>query len=680
MVLVSRDPLASHPAPPASSDSFDHSDDIDTVVSDSMQQSPSSIGSAGDAQETPGSTAASAEERPAESQLVASQPLSAPSAGGGTESAEDGVAPVMPGGHWTSHESQAFRRWLLIGAAGMAVVLVSIGVAGFWIAQQSKLADVPKENGAKSLADAGSPSNPGDSLRPGDSTDEDPAGQPAADAPPDSDPATPESAATDAPGEEDPAGVGGEPPPTSGDEPVLPADPPLPGAGANSNREPLLPGSGAPPASPDAGANAPAGLTPNIGQVNNARIGAALDDLEKMFQGASEPDLVEQDPRDFDFELYPADHWLFAGSTPERPPTPRRLDLQRQFRLPIANLELPEMSLLELVRFGERISNVPIALDLESVALLGHSPRTRLDAASLEGNLGQVLSAAIQPLGLKLLPADYCVVITAPGAQQLVQRAWPTADVMRAADDRVKLLLWIRSLVLGSARGAAANLVLNQEQLIGELTPIEARRVEEFLLALQLARGEQPPPPPLEWVRVKAALNAKITINRSFKTPLMDVLDEIGGQLGKHFVVDWRELAPLGWTPDFEVTLLCQDESATRALALLLTPLGMDFMIGAGDTIVVSSADSVRRSTTCRMHSIADVVKLGADPATMTKALQFRLGQEHFDPPADAQQRGDDWRLDYDPVSGCILARLPQRDQVRLASMLVTLRRNIRGK
>ena len=610
MVLVSRDPLASRPAPEPESGADEPSDQADTVVS-----------------------AVETEDLPQGD--LPDQELDWRD--------EKSIAPASPAGQWTSNETQAFRRWLLLGVSGVAVVLVVIAIVGAWLGPDSAQADA---------SDATSQAETAEDADPPDVTTEPPAIEPATEP------------ATETPGPDD------SPPAPA----VAPSDDGAPAADSQTP-PPNPPPPVDPPAASDGGAanDAPPGLVAQPAP-ENAGLGAALDDLERMFQAAPEPELLDQDRRDFEFEYYPPGHWLFAGmERRDPPPLNNHPGIARRFQLPTAGLETPEMSLHALARMAGELSGAPVGLDTDALAAAGHSPATRLPAATGQGNLGQAISNVLEPLGLTLQPREFCVEITTTDAAVSRTRRWPVGDLLQTPPDAARLAGWIRNLALASPEAGVA---LQAEVLTAnDLTPPQARRVETFLSVLRAARGLPAEPPPLAYTRDRDVLQRKITINRPLRAPLESILDEIGAAVDREIVIDWGELSALGWRRDTQVKLVCQDETPIRALAVLLTPLGMDFEIVDQRAWKVTSVSAAARSATCRAHSIADVIGLGADPVVLNAALRHRLGEPHFGDESD-----DGWRIEYDPSSHHFLARLPQRDQVRMASMLVALRRRIRGR
>src|SRR5690606_2584331 len=75
--------------------------------------------------------------------------------------------------------------------------------------------------------------------------------------------------------------------------------------------------------------------------------------------------------------------------------------------------------------------------------------------------------------------------------------------------------------------------------------------------------------------RAQPKLETPITLNFSQPALLTNITERLEKAAQVRILIDWQSLAPLGWNPDGEATLLAENEPLSQALTKLTEPMDL---------------------------------------------------------------------------------------------------------
>ena len=165
-------------------------------------------------------------------------------------------------------------------------------------------------------------------------------------------------------------------------------------------------------------------------------------------------------------------------------------------------------------------------------------------------------------------------------------------------------------------------------------------------------------------------LNQPVTLILAEPTELARIFDSLHAQNGLSWVVDWRELEPLGWTPTTPRTVSFDTQPLGRALADWLREASLDYRLVDARTVQISSQTAIMARWEVEVYPLREAAV--RDTQSIIGAARQYIGEEFFD-----REHGEGAIL-VDPHIPGLLVVLPQPQQRRLAEYL-SAQNHLRG-
>lgn len=358
-------------------------------------------------------------------------------------------------------------------------------------------------------------------------------------------------------------------------------------------------------------------------------------------------------------------------------PQPRRVDVTARLADQLPALEVNSVPLVDYLRFVQDLSTIPVTLQPDSLWFARASAVAPVNVKGENISVGDALARSLKPLGLEYTIVDGQLMVALVEPTPLPRIQYPVKDLTAGDEQRAEELAeWMRTLVQPQSWGEGlGTLTVGKEAIVTH----QRRDVHAQLLAmfekLRIARGASPLSRfdrenfQLEprYERAKAKLETPISLNFSQPTLLTKIVDGIEDAAQVTILIDWESLAPLGWNPDGEATLLAENQPLADALTRLTVPMDLTWRAIDGKTIQILSPQALQERLELEFYPLGDLA--GADEGeSLLAQLRSTLGEELF---RDAGGRCD---LRYDPESKHLLASLPQPLQKKLAVALAGLK------
>jgi len=570
------------------------------------------------------------------------------------------AAPSLPREAETSPAVWQRQQWLMLSGAAVVGVALALGVLGF-------------------LASRGPQPNPADSTA---AASVDPAGANEPQAPPgNASPAAATAATEAAPA----AGKTAEL--TKAAVPAAPATPPP------ATAPPAKP-SGSPSAKTPSATDAKPAETPPAATQGGVRKAApkpaesektdpdtaALSETLKAFApfidsnvNAAPTETMEAGSQ----ETMPLEPEPITTEQPAVPrPEPRQIDLPARLQDKIAEVEFTDVPLEAFLRFVMNFSTIPISLDLDALALVRATPRTKVSVRTTNATVDQLLTAVLGPLQLAHVVIDQQLIVTRPprpdgelrthshAVSDLVgsdpQQLQQLADLIQ---EMVEPATWQAAGGPGAMREQMPTLVIQQQDTI-------LFQAIVFCERLRAARGLPPQSkfnPELfsltpHWARASSLLVKPVTLNFLQPASLVRILSRLSEDTGLAIVVDWQALATLGWTPDTETTLAVNRRPVDEVLTQLLQPMELTYRVVDVTTVQVTSPAAVEARWDVEFYPVKDLPTPGETPEAFVARVRRELSGGE-----PSQLAGV---LHFDAPSRHLIAALPQPLQRKLADLL----------
>ena len=562
--------------------------------------------------------------------------------------------PVLPTDDWTSQATQKRRQWLLIAGAAVAGIVLAIGVFGFFVLRGSRpdpaepVADV--EEPKDSTEDAGH-----DASEDGETADE-----------------TADETTTDG---EDAEGT---------DDRDEPSEPHVDDASSKPESEPAeAPGPEVAESKPDTDKETPpksdkkdelilkpADDEPDATPMDTAALSKTLELLEPITDSQPDAAPAEESVAGLDPSALP----LEGPSAPR--PEPRNVDVAKRLKDKIPEVEFTNVPLIDFVRFVTDFSTVPITFDPDAFALMKATPQKPVNVKLANTNVANLLSAALESLGLGCVPADGQLLITRPPLSdgKLRSLSHPVADLV---GDDPEQLARLADLIVEmvepdswKAAGGVGVVRLQMPKLEFEHHDVELFRAIVFCERLRAARG-LPPQSNLNresfkleprLAQAKQQLATPITISFVQPTRFVRILDRLGKEAGLQILVDWRAVAELGWSPDGETTISANNEPIGQALAKMLLPMDLTYRVINATTVQVTSPTALVARLDVEFYPVDGLLSPQETPEAFAQRVRKELGEEGL--------RDVGAAVHLDAPSKHLIAALPQPWHRELAALL----------
>lgn len=582
------------------------------------------------------------------------EPLPAPPLAGEPAGAE----PVLPTDAWTSQAARQRQQWLMLSGAAIVGVALAFGVLGF-LASRGARSD---RTGSDASAPDAAPS--GNSAQPPTP----PVGVPPAAAVPAADSPADMTKPVDTPDASAPA----TPPPAAG-PPAKPADPPSAKSLGTGGAKPAQ----APQAAAQAEAAKPAAKPAEPKQPSTDT--TALSETLQAFAPFIDPSVSATSTGAMDAGKEDVPSPEPEATTTEQPsvprPEPRQIDLPARLQDKIPEVEFTDVPLEAFLRFVMNFSTIPISLDLDALALVRVTPRTKVSVRKTDATVDQLLTAALGPLQLAYVAIDQQLVVTRPPPNgELRTHSHAVSDLggddpqqlQQLADLVVEMVApatWQAAGGPGVIREAPSALVIQQQDTV-------LFQVIVFCERLRAARGLPPQSkfnPELfslqpGWVRAAPRLAAPVTLNFLQPVSLAQILNRLSDESGLEIVIDWQALATLGWTPDTETTLAVNHQPAGEVLRQMLEPMELTYRVADADTVQITSPAAAEARWDIEFYPVKEWQAAGKTPEAFVARVQRELSGNE-----SSQLAGV---LHFDAPSQHLIAALPQPMQQKLANLL----------
>jgi hypothetical protein len=589
------------------------------------------------------------------------------------EATEPTAPPLLPDDHWVSQDAENQRQWLLIGGAAMLGVLLSILLVGFWAARTGDLAtrtdpspDVPPRPLASDDVPVEEPDGPPED-KPADTTG-------------DAAPEQPETADSHDDVADDPldAGDAGD-----ADELKEPAETELVDDAMHQDTErPQV-------ADPDAGQRTEL-VVPDVGDrpiddqdpTDDSPPTKVLPSFAPFIQDQPYQAEASQESLEDGESMPDMEHWEEAsddGSSMPRP-EPRQVNIPERLQDSIPAVDITEMPLIAFTHLVTGLSTIPISLDPDALALLRLRPDSPVKVQATDTQVGDMLVAALRPLGLGYLHDQDQLLITriAPADSPLRRIRHPVGDLVQNSEDQLDQLAdWIMTMVEPDSwkvQGGAGELVTELPDLVIRHQDTVLLRALLFCERLRVARGLSPTTNldpqlmrlDLRCQRADTLLQERVRILYDQPVPMLQILQQITRDTGLQILVDWHALSQMGWTPTAEITLVADDVPLGQALMALLGPMDLTFRTIDARTVQVTSPEADHARWDIEFHPLEGVLAAPSEIDLWRQQLEEAMRQARLDE-ADGVFR-------YDPISRHLIAAFSPSDQRWLADLLARWR------
>lgn len=375
-----------------------------------------------------------------------------------------------------------------------------------------------------------------------------------------------------------------------------------------------------------------------------------------------------------------------ADLTPSKPtavrPAPRDIDLAKRLADPILEIQTSQSPLADFLQDLSDFSTIPITLEPDPLALVKVTADSPVALQAAKTTVGGALTQALTPLKLEHV---------ASGEQLIVRLAEPAAlatievsakhltdgseQQLQELAELFQALIEPASWAEGSEGGAITVDAGKQTLLVRSRRAVQA----QILLAadkLRVARGKSPVlkldaanfKADSRWKRAQAQLAKPISLNYSQPTRLVTILDRLGEAADVRILVDWREIAALGWNPAGEARLVSEEQPLAATLDALLSPLDLTWRIVDGQTLQVTSPARRGERLELELYAVGDLLKTEQASEELLAKVRAELGE------AALRDGGGTGELRFDAPSACLLAALPQPRQRELETLLAKWR------
>ena len=555
---------------------------------------------------------------------------------------------------------QQRRQWLLVGAAAVLGVGMAVMLLGLWASRNGEGSRGLAQSETVS-AEGQSPDVPEDQTDPARQTDPDPPKKPQAEPVPE--PVESDAAAMpdDAPRDE-PV----EPAPSDEPDAAAPDDSPFPKAAAKTDET-------ASPPDP-----LPSDEQPAADQPDTSALTRALQAFAPFIQ--DEPYNAPEPADSDDSEEPMMDMPEFDGNRTDQisipRPEPREVKVADRLQDTIPELEISGMPLISFVHFVTGLSTIPITLDPDALALLRISPDRPVAVKASDTDVGGILNAALQPLGLGYVPLDGQLLVTrpAPANGEFRSIRQPVGDLTGGSAEQLDQLAdWITTVIEpdswdvqggpGSVQAEPPDLVLRHRDTVLFRTLL-------FCEQLRVARGLptktnlDPALSRLEprFARIQPLLQKPVRIRFAEPTSMLQILQRLTQDTGLQILVDWQALGQMGWTPAAETVLLADGVTVGEALTNMLRPMDLTYRAVDAATVQITSPEADKNHWDVEFYPVKQLLGDTPDASSLMERLAVALQQ--------ASIGESDCVVSFDPASRHLIAAMSQPDQRWLAQLL----------
>ncbi len=357
-------------------------------------------------------------------------------------------------------------------------------------------------------------------------------------------------------------------------------------------------------------------------------------------------------------------------------PEPREVDVPQRLADTIPSIEFRDVPIKAFVRFLMGFSTIPMTLDPDALALVGVTSETPVNVHQMDTTVGRTLAEAIQPLRLGFqVVGDQILITRVPAANAPLRTyAHPVDDLVDGDPTRLNELAdMIVDMVepdSWEALGGEGTIHPEMPSLVIQQRETGLFRAILFCERLRAARG-LPPRSKFDrslfeleprFVRVTEMLRRPVTLNYIEPTSFVQIVDQLSDESGLQILIDWRELADLGWNPAAETTVSANAEPVGEVLSDVLRPMELTYRVVGPTCVQVTSPAQLQTHLDVEFYPAADLLSAELTPDELLKRIRAELGEQMLDELGAT--------LSYDLPSGFLVAALPQPLQRRVFALL----------
>lgn len=355
---------------------------------------------------------------------------------------------------------------------------------------------------------------------------------------------------------------------------------------------------------------------------------------------------------------------------------PVKIDVPARLADPVAEIDFPNVPLVDAVRLISGMSTVLVTFDLDAMADAGVGLRDPITVHLADTSVHKILEAIAASRKLACVVDGDQVVFTSPqrSAVGLHRRTYDVADLVQSRPDSAdELIRWIVKLVAPEAwrqAGGAGSIRISGTTVVVEQSDRVHRQVRRFCDNLRVARGLSVPDLPDKAAlasrpeQARPKLQQPVTLNLFAKTPLVRVLAELE-QLGQvTIVIDWASLASAGIGPDVRAAVRVNQKPLEEALLQALLPAGLFFRVIGPDTFEVTTRKAAEARMEIEFYPVADLLRNGLTPDALIERVKSQVAGASW---SDA---GGPGLLEYDRLSGHLMVLQSQPNQRQIEDLL----------
>lgn len=360
-----------------------------------------------------------------------------------------------------------------------------------------------------------------------------------------------------------------------------------------------------------------------------------------------------------------------------RPP-PLAVDVSKRLADPLMLVQTSGTPLVEFLQLFSDLSTIPITLEPDALPLVRLTPLSPVSVDASATTVGGAVTSALRPLGLEAVTVDDQLVVRVIEPESLRTIEYPTKDLADDDAGRVALAQLLQAVVEPSSWGeeqGQGSITVPANKAVLSIRQRQAVHAALFIACekLRVARGKPPASTRYDAslfsltsrsTRAADKLQQKVTANFRQPTRLVTILRRLGELSGLTILVDWQDIASLGWNPQAEASIVFDDQPLEDALDALLGPMDLAWRVVDAQTLQVLSPQRLATRGELEVYPVGPLV--GDDPQgqQLLERVKAVLGEEAF---AEAGGMGV---VRYDPVGRCLLAWLPQPKQRQLEEEL----------
>ena len=363
-------------------------------------------------------------------------------------------------------------------------------------------------------------------------------------------------------------------------------------------------------------------------------------------------------------------------------PEPLRVDVQRRLRDPIVSISFTGAKLSDVLTFVSEFSTIPITLSAQAMMQANLKLSTPVSVDLKEATIGDVLRSAIASLGMEF---------SIQGSHLVIHRALPPDGLMRVEEYHVgdliggmhdhaeQLLQVVQESVSPhswEASGGDGQIHLHEDTLVVQQDEPNHFEIIRLCEKLRVARGldtrSRYPHALFQLTprhqQAEHLLKTPVRVRHWSPTGFGQIVADLAAAADGQILVDWRALEVEGWNHHLKLRFVVDNKRLSTAIEELLEPLNLTYRIESADMLVITTETSELQQMDIEMYRVGPLE--GPQPEEsqqLTGQIREAVGMDHF------AVAGGEGLVMYDPISQCLIVRLPQSQQRLVADFLAGL-------